>query len=172
MQHPLVLLAVGCLLGGLSVVSLELAVTWSSSRTWSVASGILGVHASALTWSSTASRSSKTPLDWDVPSADIAASAHPLRSVGERSADNAVAHHARLASEIKAADKKQVRRRGRMQGADGLQPVRAVAISSEQVARAQQIAIISVHDASARERASDRRGGQPRADFRRRLCAC
>ena len=110
MQHPLVLLAVGCLLGGCSVVSLELAVTWSFGSTWSLASGLLGVHASALTWSSVASHSSMTPLHWDVPSADVAASAHPLRSVGERSDGKAVAHHARLAAEIKAADAKQVRR--------------------------------------------------------------
>jgi len=110
MQQPLVLLAVGCLLGGLGVVALEIAVTWSSGHNWSGASGILGARASALTWSSASSRSSKTALQWDVPSADVTASAQPLRSVGERSSDKAVSHHARLAAEIKAADEKEVRR--------------------------------------------------------------
>ena len=111
MQQPLVLLAIGCSLGWIGLVTLESAVTWSSgSSNWSVASGLLGVRASARTWSSATSQFSRTSRHWDVPSADIAASANPLRSVGERSAGNAIAHHARLASEIKAADEKQVLR--------------------------------------------------------------
>ena len=62
---------------------------------------------SVLAWS--AGRMSSRPHgNWDVPSADVAASSHPLRSVGERSDDNARAHHAGLVKEIVAANTKEV----------------------------------------------------------------
>jgi hypothetical protein len=48
------------------------------------------------------------PGNWDVPSADVAASGNPLRSVGERSDDNARRHHLGLAAEVAAADQKRV----------------------------------------------------------------
>ena len=61
----------------------------------------------ALAYISRTSRSA-APGNWDVPSADMAASSRPLRSVGERSDDNACRHHRELAAEVAAADQKEV----------------------------------------------------------------
>ena len=52
----------------------------------------------------------EAPRRWKVPSADIAASAHPMRSVGDRSDGAAHNHHRALAAEVAAADQAEVRR--------------------------------------------------------------
>ncbi len=78
------------------------------SRGCALGTAIMLAIASALAWSAGRMSSSRLHGNWDVPSADVAAGAHPLRSVGERSDGNARAHHAVLATEIAAADLKEV----------------------------------------------------------------
>ncbi len=78
------------------------------SRGCALSTAIMLALASALAWSAGRMSSSRPHGNWDVPSADVAASGHPLRSVGERSDDNARAHHAGLAAEVAAADLREV----------------------------------------------------------------
>ena len=78
------------------------------SRGCALSTAFMIALASTLAWTAGRTSSSRPHGNWDVPSADVAASVHPLRSVGERSDDNARAHHAGLAAEIAAADLKEV----------------------------------------------------------------
>ena len=61
----------------------------------------------ALGYVSRTTSSSTAPGNWEVPSADMAASGHPLRSVGDRSDENARRHRLGLVAEVAAANRKQ-----------------------------------------------------------------
>ena len=87
MQPPISQHSRGCALGAVSGFAVAIALAYVSRTT----------------------QPSAAPGNWDVPSADMAASGHPLRSVGERSDRNARGHHHGLAAEVAAADQKHVR---------------------------------------------------------------
>ena len=97
--------AVGLVIG--FVLAIALACVWNTSQV--TAPGSWG----ATQWvASYVSRASDNDAlgSWDVPSADVAASGSPLRSVGDRNDGAACGHHRALAAEVAAADEAEVSR--------------------------------------------------------------